>query len=120
MLLLPLVTVRHLVSSNTRRNKNPKGNTKMQQARLDGVFEVLTHSERRKLLVALANKTSDGISIDSSEMPESRWIELNHVHLPKLDDLGFVTWDAESHVITKGLRFKELQPMLSFIQAEMG
>ena len=92
----------------------------MQQASLDGVFEAVTRSERRELLVALESETSDGISIDPSEVPESRWIELNHVHLPKLEDLGFITWDAESHVITKGPRFEELQPLFSFVRAEMG
>lgn len=92
----------------------------MQQANLDDVFEVLSHSERRELLVALAGETSDGVSIDPSEMPESRWLELYHVHLPKLDDSGFVTWDSEGHVITMGSRFDELQPLISFVQAEMG
>lgn len=91
----------------------------MRQADLDAVFEVLTHSERRKLLVALESETSDGISIDRSEIPESRWIELYHVHLPKLDDSGFVTWDAENHVLARGPRFKELQPLISFIRVGM-
>ena len=104
--------------SNNRTHQNPRDTTITTQANLDSAFEALTRAERRDLLVALEGESFDGLSLEPQAIPERRWIELNHVHLPKLEDAGFVSWDAESQVVTKGPRFTELYPLIEFIHAK--
>ncbi|WP_177209108.1 hypothetical protein [Natronobacterium haloterrestre] len=42
-------------------------------------------------------------------------IEKRHVHLPKLVDYGYIEWDREAAVITKGPEFDEIRPLLEFL-----
>ncbi|WP_265110617.1 DUF7344 domain-containing protein [Halosolutus halophilus] len=84
----------------------------MSQDHPNSVYEALTRSERRQLLDALAI-TKQNIELHPSGMTERRWIELYHIHLPKLEDAGLINWDTEDHVITKGPRFEEIQPLFA-------
>lgn len=84
----------------------------MSQEYLNSVYEAFTRPERRRLLAALVN-TKQNIELRPNGMTDSRWIELYHVHLPKLEDVGLINWDTEDHVITKGPRFEEIQPLVT-------
>ena len=46
--------------------------------------------------------TTDGDEADRIER------ELKRVHLPLLEEAGFIEWDRESGVVSKGPRFGEL------------
>lgn len=46
---------------------------------------------------------------DSTELIKQ---ELYHTHLPKLAEAGFINWDPESGLITRGPRFEEIGPLL--------
>ncbi|MGM0718187.1 MAG: DUF7344 domain-containing protein [Halobacteriota archaeon] len=82
------------------------------QTRLNDVYQAFTRSERRQLLAALAN-AKQGITLEPSEMTEGRWIELYHVHLPKLEDAELIEWNTENNVIAKGPRFEGVQPLFT-------
>ena len=82
----------------------------MSDKHLDSIYEAFTRLERRELLATLAN-TKRKIVLEPSEMTERIWIELYHIHLPKLEDAGLIYWNPEDHVITQGPRFEEVQPL---------
>ncbi|MFC6718950.1 hypothetical protein ACFQHN_15380 [Natrialbaceae archaeon GCM10025896] len=42
-------------------------------------------------------------------------LRLHYVHLPKLTDYGFIEWDRDAHVVTKGPRFDEMKPLLKLL-----
>jgi len=41
--------------------------------------------------------------------------DVYHNHLPKLDDLGFVSWDRENGVVATGPQFEEIRPLLELL-----
>ncbi|WP_210424941.1 DUF7344 domain-containing protein [Halorussus halobius] len=42
-------------------------------------------------------------------------VDVYHNHLPKLDDLGFVSWDRETGVVAPGPQFEEIRPLLELL-----
>ncbi len=38
-----------------------------------------------------------------------------HVHLPKLEDYGYIEWNKETDQIIKGPQFDEIRPLLECI-----
>lgn len=88
---------------------------------VDVMMEALAHFQRRKLLLALlehnpqndspvvvTDSDRDGEALDSLVM-------MNHVHLPKLAEYGFIEWDSEAHEVQKGERFEEIRPLLELL-----
>jgi hypothetical protein len=47
--------------------------------------------------------------------PEVLEIELVHNHLPKLEDMGFISWDRTANEISKGPNWEEIAPLLKLI-----
>ena len=77
-------------------------------------LELLSSKRRRTLLEVLANSTATTHSLESlataitqTEQPSALGarparrvcLSLHHVHLPKLDDAGLVTYDAARNVV---------------------
>lgn len=92
------------------------------QNRIDDVFDALTNRYRRRLLVALLqhNPQADTLEVPhdtvaSNEPPETLKTEFYHVHLPKLEERGFIEWDRESHRISTGSAFEEIRPLLELM-----
>ncbi|MFC7068889.1 DUF7344 domain-containing protein [Halobaculum lipolyticum] len=88
-------------------------------------FTVLANGHRRRLLVALMRSNPRDeeslraeIAVDdlTDEDEEVLRYKLHHVHLPKLDEMAFVTWDRERDVITRGPRFDEIRPLLRLME----
>jgi hypothetical protein len=84
------------------------------------VFEVLADVHRRRLLFDVLDQNP----VDVSELSGVPWeidegdedlVRKRHVHLPKLVDQGFVEWDREHAVVTKGPRFDEIRPFLELL-----
>ena len=46
---------------------------------------------------------------------QKRAIVMAHVHLPKMDECGFIDWDREERTVTKGPRFDEIKPLLTML-----
>ncbi|WP_438267082.1 DUF7344 domain-containing protein [Haladaptatus salinisoli] len=88
---------------------------------LDEQLAVLSNRYRRRLLVALTQRAhqpdrlapSRGLATDGGD--EDQAIAMQHVHLPTLADHGFIDWDRETHRVTKGTRFNEIEPLLTVL-----
>lgn len=84
---------------------------------LDTTLEVLMTQNRRQLLTALRDRdpteTVDVPTLVSAigGGRETR-IEAHHVHLPLLDDRGFLEWDRDENEVSQGPRFGELEAYL--------
>lgn len=42
--------------------------------------------------------------------------EMYHNHLPRLEDHGYIEWNQEKHVVTKGPKFDEIRPILELFE----
>ncbi|MFC6812487.1 hypothetical protein ACFQGT_14250 [Natrialbaceae archaeon GCM10025810] len=104
----------------------------------DDVFDGLANSCRRQLLVELSThnphdvpklpemsqkiaEADEGLfqqHLSSSRVipgVDEELLRLHYVHLPKLTDYGFIEWDRDAHVVTKGPRFDEMKPLLKLL-----
>jgi len=90
---------------------------------LSELFEILSHTYRRRILMAVAHHnpqdedeiTSESVADDhekDGDTLEQLQLHLHHAHLPKLADAGFIDWDSDSGTITRGPRFAEIEPLL--------
>ncbi|WP_152040095.1 DUF7344 domain-containing protein [Salinigranum salinum] len=91
---------------------------------LDNQFEALSSPHRRRLLLALERMEGGTIHPlfrppdhrgDAGTDPDHEQLVLWHVHLPKLERLGYVTWDPETDEVARGPRFAEIRPLLRFL-----
>ena len=87
----------------------------------DDAFRALADSRRRQLLTALLehNPQQELSVFDADELGGSNEkrekIEFRHVHLPMLEEHGYIEWDRESHTIVKGPNFTEIEPLLELL-----
>lgn len=89
----------------------------------DDALDAIANLQRRKLLVALLehNPIDDDdtpvvIADDDAEAEAvKRLVEMKHVHLPKLEEYGFIEWDRDTHEVIKGPRFDEIRPLLELL-----
>ncbi|WP_440763695.1 DUF7344 domain-containing protein [Natronorubrum sp. DTA7] len=103
----------------------------------DNVFDALTASHRRQLLVKLLSipqyvSKPSGISREIAEADEnllqrhlssSRTIaevdeysvSMHHIHLPKLAKYGFIVWSQDDDLVVRGHRFDEIIPHLKLL-----
>lgn len=85
----------------------------------DDLFDALADSQRRRILAELLDHNPRDASVVSAgkteEKRERERITKHHVHLPKLDDYGFIEWDRSEEVVTRGPRFDEIKVILESI-----
>lgn len=88
----------------------------------DDLFESLSNSYRRQLLVALLDHNPqddddrDPLDFVSGEIePEVPEINLFHNHSPNLEEMGFIPWDREPNEINKGPDWGEIKALLTLI-----
>ena len=91
-----------------------------QKRSFDDLLDALGHVQRRTLLCALLdhNPQGDGPTVADGDSPDeelTQLAEMHHVHLPKLDDYGFISWDRESNEVSKGPNFEEVRPLLMLL-----
>lgn len=81
-------------------------------------FEALTRVERRELLFALLESDSaDEARVDLESFVaegdrEVSSVTMHHVHLPKLEAMGFVETDRDRQYVERGPDFEEIEPLL--------
>jgi hypothetical protein len=87
--------------------------------RLDRMFEVLSHPFRRQILFRLSDHTPSskgeltaGAFKRDGEEPNVLAIQLRHLHLPKLDNAGYIDWDESTDTVRRGPMFDEVEPLL--------
>ncbi|ADB60866.1 hypothetical protein Htur_1982 [Haloterrigena turkmenica DSM 5511] len=104
----------------------------------DRMFDALADGYRRELLVDLLDhaprrvsqpagtsweitESNDGLlrrHLSSSRaIPDAdeALLRAHHIHLPKLDDYGYVEWDRDEHRVTRGPRFDEIRPIVELL-----
>ena len=92
---------------------------------IDHIFDALADETRRQLLFALLehNPQSDsavyGLPWEVSDSEEAV-VERHHVHLPKLQDYGFIEWSREDEIVEKGPEFDVIEPYLDAMGGEVG
>jgi hypothetical protein len=85
---------------------------------LDAKLQVLSDSRRRCVVRELAAHRPDECPSSASLVPTeadnrtAARVNLQHVHLPKLEDGGFVEWDAAADTVQRGPAFEELLSLL--------
>lgn len=95
-------------------------NKLIEKVSFDEVVDALAASQRRNLLVALleGNLRDDSpvvVDADSDDQAFERFVSMRHVHLPKLEEYGFIGWDEVSHEVTRGPTFEEIRPLLELL-----
>lgn len=87
---------------------------------VDKVFEALADEYRRQLLFELLDRNPRTV-VTRPESPRTQFetddatVRKHHVHLPKLEADGFIDWDRNAQVVTKGPAFDEIRPILELI-----
>jgi len=87
----------------------------------DERMEALASAERRRLLFELKSESpvENVLDLRDSGNVESASTEfrmkMQHVHLPKLDQYGYVDWDPETETVERGPAFEEIEPVLEML-----
>lgn len=89
---------------------------------LDVSLDALSHPYRRRILTRLnrsnprdeSSFSTDSVATDGED-EEMVAIDIHHRHLPKLEAAGFVDWDHEANVVTRGPRFDEIAPLIELM-----
>lgn len=90
----------------------------MERSIPDATFRALADVHRRRLLIALLEQDpgdelfAPDVVGSGDPTVETIALELRHVHLPMLDDRGFVEWDREANSVSAGPNFEEIRPLL--------
>lgn len=83
----------------------------------DRLFDALSHVQRRRILVDLMEHHPQSVSGPESTswaVTDTQAVELSkrHVHLPKLEDYGFIEWDRDEQEIVKGPQFETVRSVV--------
>lgn len=93
---------------------------------LDTMLDALRHVRRRKRTVApLEDDPQDDSPVvatrsESEAKSLRRLVEMRHMHLPKLEECGFVVWNREAQEVATGPDFAEIRPLLELLDDHAG
>lgn len=83
---------------------------------IDEMLDALGAIQRRRVLVELLESPDGSLHGITDPGTETAFagdaVAMKHVHLPKLDDYGFVEWHEDAHVVRTGEQFDEIEPLL--------
>jgi len=88
----------------------------------DALFECLQAQPRRRLLTELAGYQPGetvhftDLRADESAAGTPIHAEYVHIHLPQLAAAGYILLDEQTHEVSRGPRFKEIDAFLELIQ----
>lgn len=97
-------------------------NSRSKQQLLDDHLDALERYERRRLLLRLSTSDPHGDpSIDFSKFDRDAseldpLVAMRYLHLPYLEERGFVRWDRKNQLVSKGPRFDEMEPLLQLLR----
>lgn len=93
-----------------------------QSISFDDMMDALADVQRRKLLIALLEqKPQDSKpavlahSEGESDAVKGLVVSMQHNHLPKLADYGFIEWNKHQQEVLKGPEFDEIRPLLKLL-----
>lgn len=88
----------------------------------DNVYDCLANEQRRRLLFSLLVENSQTASpidldtlLDITVFDYPQIVKYQYVHLPKLDDHGFINWIPDTCFVEKGPEFGEIKPVLKLL-----
>jgi hypothetical protein len=97
--------------------------------RFDLALDALGHPHRRRILRSLLRQDPHGNGhVSASGLRADGLLEVDpdadhvgttlyHVHLPKLDEAGYVTWDRHQGTVERGPRWDEVAPLVRLLSA---
>lgn len=100
---------------------SPRESTKADD--LGELLEILSHPHRRQIITRLHDRNPrDEDEFELEELAgddelENGTVDLIHNHLPKLAEAGFINWDQEQQIVTRGERFEEIAPLVDLMVA---
>jgi hypothetical protein len=85
---------------------------------IDLMMDALRVRTRRVILMTLLGDTTETslATLERRIDGENARIQLLHNDLPKLADVGYIEWDADSGMIFKGPRFPEVEPLVRVLK----
>lgn len=95
-------------------------NANTNKTQLDELLSCLANETRRRIIVALrAADSSERVDEQSllTRATEQSAIELQHVHLPMLDDVGLVEWEPDHDVVARGPYFDDAVRLLEALES---
>lgn len=86
------------------------------------MFDVLSHSSRRRILTVLAEAnprtdeefTPAELRTERDDSERFR-MELHHRHFPKLEQAGYIDWDRESGTVRRGPNYDEIASLVELL-----
>jgi len=102
---------------------DPSSSGKSAIDRWDQLHEVLASQERRMVIYSLMDAPRERrIPLPEAAMtPESSWdpkrtsLRLQHNHLPKMADAGYVRWERNPFCVQRGPHFEEVEILFNLI-----
>lgn len=91
--------------------------TELERPGVDRVLDALSARHRRLILLELRAGRAEHVTdvVLRSGERESARLELEHNHLPKLAESGYVDWDRETGQLSTGPAFDEVEPVLELL-----
>jgi hypothetical protein len=106
-------------SSSTESPASHETGDILLQSELDLLFESLSASDRRLILLLVKEgilETESDVRDWNSKEYEIDPMTSHHLHLPKLHSCGYIEWDRDTGKISTGSRFNEIESLLELIQ----
>jgi hypothetical protein len=91
------------------------------QHSLDQLLDALGNVQRRTLLRELLIQTlqdTKSVTVNEGESTDqelTEFLEMSHIHLPKLASEGYIIWNRDSQEVSKGPNFEEIQSLLGLL-----
>lgn len=85
----------------------------------DRIAGALGDETRRQILIELLDHNpvapSESVAKNGAQENDEIEMQLFHIHLPKLDSMGYISWKKDNGTIAKGPNWKEIEPVVRFL-----
>lgn len=90
---------------------------RMSETQVDSMMDALRKLERRQILLAILDTDKPVRAGDLATEVDSvaTEIRLHHLHLPKLNSVGYIEWDPDTQTVTRGPQFDDIEPLLQLL-----
>jgi hypothetical protein len=86
------------------------------------MLDMLRNPHRRRILLAVSDHnprdedefTPDNVAADDDDLDQLK-TQLQHTHLSKLADKGYIEWNLDTETIRRGPNFEEIAPLLTLM-----
>jgi hypothetical protein len=98
------------------------GKHEISPSRMNTMMDVLGDQVRRLIVLSLLDDSSEDVVelLDRETEIEHTEITLRHVHLPKLEEAGYIELGPDSNTILPGPNFSEIEPFLRQLKEYRG